>query len=121
MSGNYAIVCTVFMPPGLAEPVHSFLSYHLAVGFDHIYLFLDDPSNQDVVTIAEHFGSSVSIFLRGESLLEKQKAVCSLYSRLESFLSCDVPARQMVNAEYASILATNSGFKWLLHIDVDEV
>lgn len=119
--GDYAIVCTLFMPPGEVKPVYSFLSYHLAVGFDHIYLFIDDPSNNDLVTIAGMFGNHVSVLMRGEVLSELQKSVCTLYSRLEKLVDSDVPARQMLNAEYASVLATNSGMKWLLHIDIDEV
>ena len=119
--GTYAIVCTLFVPPNDVEPLHSFLSYHLALGFDRIYLFVDNPLDVDVSKIIEVYGNHVTLFNRGNTLRAEQERVCSLFSSLQELIDSDVPSRQVLNAEYASKLATDEGVQWLLHIDIDEV
>lgn len=118
---DYAIVCTLVIPPNNVEPVRSFITYHLAIGFDHIYLFIDDPTDEEIVSVAEEFGQHVTTLRRSDLLLSQQESACTLFSGLSTQLESDVPSRQMLNAEYASYLSTQRGFKWLLHIDIDEV
>ena len=43
-----AVVSTLKMPEGRSKPVDSFLRYHLSVGFDHIFLFFDDPADRSI-------------------------------------------------------------------------
>jgi hypothetical protein len=108
------------MPPGLNDPVYSFIAYHLAIGFDHIFLFMDDPEDGSI-EVASCFGSSVTITTRSDITESNIYSKCVLYPKYAPYINDEVPARQTLNAEYASILATDRGFKWLLHLDIDEV
>lgn len=42
------IVTTLRLPSGMSQPLRSFLDYHLAVGFKHVFLFFDDPNDESI-------------------------------------------------------------------------
>ena len=44
-SSGLAICTTLKLPDFGAAPLESFVRYHWAVGFDHIFLFYDDPDD----------------------------------------------------------------------------
>jgi len=117
-----AIVTTLRLPLDKLDPVYSFVDYHLAVGFKHIYLFVDSERDEDnTLSHFENLEQYVSVFYSSPILRQTQKNSCQLYSELENFLDNEVQSRQMLNAEYSAILATQAGYNWLLHIDIDEV
>jgi hypothetical protein len=118
-----AIVTTLRIGCDGVELIYSFIAYHLSVGFEHIYLFLDHSSNNYISKlIYNKYGTNfVSVYLRSEDLLIQQKGLCSKYAELEKYFLSEVPVRQTINAEYAYHLATSAGYRWLLHIDIDEL
>lgn len=95
-----------------------FVAYHLAIGFDHLFLFFDDP-NDSLFEQFNHWPDVTAI--RNDSLLKKlwlrTKSATSNYA----FAQREVMARQIMNAEVAAMLAFDMDIDWLLHIDADEL
>jgi len=126
-----SIVTTLLLPEGRTSVVDSFVAYHLGIGFEHIFLFLDharrglEGPNTEVAVrlLAQYGGERLSIFFRSDEDVEKQqKERCAAsYARLEQYLEDEVQARQTINAELATVLAEDKGLRWLLHIDIDEL
>lgn len=115
-----AIVTTLKLPHGETRPLYSFIEYHLSIGFSHIYLYFDDDNNDCIPDVRMTYKENITTLLRSKELDNFQKS-CFSYNSLKDILIHEVPARQMLNMEYAAILASNAGFDWLLHIDIDEV
>lgn len=100
----------------------NFARYHLAIGFAHLYLFLDDPAE------------AVPDWLRSEprvSLIRRDDALETAWRRIaleheligfaHQWREREVMARQLLNVKIAIDLALRAGQRWLLHIDVDEL
>ncbi|CAN0133418.1 unnamed protein product [Discosporangium mesarthrocarpum] len=106
--------------------IDSFVLYHLTKGFDHIFLYSDDPEGGSdgvyVERIQETFSmSQVSVRVRNEEQRDRQSRNCRLWDKLGAFYETDVHARQTLNAEEALNAAAKIGLNWLLHIDIDEL
>lgn len=112
---NIAIVTTL---RNAGRMLDSFIAYHLAIGFSHIFLFFDDPADPDLPRMRAH--PSVTAFAHNESLRESWKAL-SQYETQGAFIDREVMARQVLNAELAMGKARDMSFDWLLHIDSDEL
>lgn len=115
-SGRACIATTVRDPgPALA----SFLTYHLAIGFEHIYVFFDDPDDRWLG--AADAMERVTAIRCDEELLAWQRASAPGWAKLAPFRAKEVMARQLLNVEHALHLAGRRGVAWLLHIDIDEL
>lgn len=112
---NIAIVTTL---RNAGRMLDSFIAYHLAVGFSHIFLFFDDPTDPDLPRMRAH--PAITAVAHDEALREAWKSL-SQYEAQRAFIDCEVMARQVLNAELAMGLARARGFDWLLHIDSDEL
>jgi hypothetical protein len=110
-----AIVTTV---RNAARTLDSFVSYHLAIGFAHFYLFFDDPDDPDLRRFAAH--PAVSAIAR-DSHLRRAWTSLPQYQDQADFVDSEVMARQVLNVELAMTLARERGIGWLLHIDSDEL
>lgn len=128
-----SIASTVLRPERLLEP---FLRYHLAIGFDHVFLFLDDPNEHpagipktDQVTIIRS-----SEAYRSSQLDKARELVDAGHGRflgeyphvikdglVDQLGHTGLIVRQQLNLASALTLARNRGYEWLLSIDVDEV
>jgi hypothetical protein len=114
-NSRVAIVSTV------REPGASFISwlrYHRAIGFEHIFLFLDDP-HDPCQEIARAF-PQVSVILNNDALRARYASLSS-YPRLARQSGAFHYARQILNMELGARLAHAEGFRWLMHIDDDEM
>ena len=107
---------------GAAPILDSFLRYHLSLGFDHIFLFCDDPEDPGT-EIARRYPAVIVVphdeELRGrwrETPLYRERA-----EWFETYLDREVQARQVLNVEVAAGMALERGIDWLLHIDADEL
>jgi hypothetical protein len=96
----------------------SFVSYHLAIGFDHLFLFFDDPRDPDLVRVHGH--RSVTA-IPCDTSLRKAWARLPRYPDHAPFIDTDVMTRQILNVVIAMRLARQQGYSWLLHIDADEL
>lgn len=99
----------------------TFLRYHLHAGFDHIYLFFDDPTDRSIELARAY--EKVTIVVRDEELMERWRKtrVYELYAQYKDYISKELIARQILNMEVACELAKQDNIDWILHIDVDEV
>eukprot|EP00794_Sanderia_malayensis_P017692 gene17692-19460_t len=116
---------------------HSWLRYHIAIGFARIYIFFDDPSYDEEVIdalrgAAEH--KSTLTIIKVDKQYRKRfwslKPVGpSVDSEPEQWLlpafgvhiHTEHTARQILNVARAGVMAKADNIAWLLHIDSDEI
>ncbi len=114
-----AIVTTL---RGADAYLESFSRYHLTIGFDHLYLFLDTP-DEPVPAWLRH-ERRVTLIRREaplEALWRELSAENELLRTAYDWRDREVMARQLLNVRLAIRLAAKAGHKWLLSIDVDEL
>jgi hypothetical protein len=118
MDQKIAIVTTL---KGGRDVLDSFLTYHLALGFTHIFLFFDDPEDPTIRLALKY--RDVTIMRRNERLRQMWQTtrVLQLRRGYEQFIGTEVMARQMLNTEVSIKLALEKKIDWLLHIDIDEL
>jgi hypothetical protein len=114
-AGRAAIVTTLRNAEAVLD---SFIAYHLAIGFDHIFLFFDDPADRDLPRAAAHPAITA---IPHDSDLRRAWTALPHYCELAEFVDTEVMARQSLNAFVAMDMARDRGLDWLLHIDADEL
>lgn len=118
MHPEAAIVTTLRNPGPI---LGTFIRYHLAVGFKHLFLFFDDPGDP---AMAEAAGLPGVHVIPNDEALQRRWRQTRLYTHNRSyhhFITAEVMARQVLNVEVAIDLARERSVDWLLHIDVDEL
>lgn len=127
MSQRVAIVSTI---RNAGAVIKSFLHYHLSIGFEHIFLFFDDPHDDSIGQVENN--PQVTIIRHDDELRrawEKTRAYAE-FGSIRRYIDPDlslsdspssVIARQSLNVGVAIELALEKKFDWLLHIDGDEL
>ncbi len=92
-----AIVTTL---RGAAPVLDSFIRYHVALGFAHLYLFFDDQDDPALAIAGRHDPAHVSVFVRGSDL-DAQWRECVQFAWFAPHLAQEVMARQCLNVEVA--------------------
>ena len=103
-----------------ASSLDSFICYYLYLGFETLYLYLDDPKDATVGVASRYDPARVKIRVRDASLVKEWEATPS-WSRLRLYAEREVQARQMLNCEHAIARCRAAGEHWLLHVDSDEL
>lgn len=117
--GLAGVVTTVKNFAALAE---SWCTYHLSIGFAHLYIYFDDPAELDGLGLASRFPSDRLTAVPHDSRLRKEWArLPHRAAELVPHAACEVQTRQQLNARHAMHLAVARGLDWLLHIDADEL
>ena len=98
--------------------LESFIAYHMAIGFSHLYLVFDDPSDPDLVRARAHPAVTA---LAHDADLRQAWTRLPQYAEQAEFIDKEVMARQVLNVKLAMGLAREDGYGWLLHIDSDEL
>ena len=99
----------------------SWCAYHLAIGFEHLYIYFDDPRELDSVDLASRFPSHrVTCVPHTAALRDAWKRLPGSDTILR-FVEAEGQTRQKLNASHALQLALARGLDWLLHIDGDEL
>src|SRR4030095_16612518 len=101
--------------------IDSFINYHKLIGFDHIFLFFDDPEDPSMQKAAKYPDVTT---IRNDDSLRRVWEQSRLYAEdmsLRRFISTEVMARQELNVEIAIRLSLERNIDWLLHIDIDEL
>jgi hypothetical protein len=101
-----------------AAVIESFVAYHRAIGFDHLFLFFDDPADPMLAWAQAQDG--VTAIPQGDALRQAWSGL-KRYDGNAAHVEREVMARQVLNVEHAMNLARAQGLKWLLHIDADEL
>lgn len=96
----------------------SFVAYHRAIGFEHLFLFFDDPDDPDLSRAGAMTG--VTAIPHDAALRETWRRL-RMYSQCGAFVDSEVMSRQLLNVECAMVLARERGYEWLLSIDADEL
>jgi len=96
----------------------SFVTYHRAIGFEHLFLFFDDPADPDLARAGAMRGVTA---IPHDTRLQAIWRGLPGYRRFGASITHEVMSRQLLNVEYAMHLARERGFGWLLHIDSDEL
>jgi Glycosyl transferase family 2 len=109
--GEHSVCLFVTLKARLADTL-SFVYYHLNSGFDHLYLFFDDPADPAIEA------------LKGEKRLTCIRCDESHWQKLlgdipRSKLSINI--KQEANAREAVKSARQDGFAWIGHLDSDEL
>jgi glycosyl transferase family 2 len=99
----------------------SFLKYHLSIGFDHIFLFFDDPHDESVPEAQSY--PNITVIKNDESLRKKWEKTYHFINHVEirEYLDSLVLARQILTAGVAIEMALEGGIDWLLQVDIDEL
>ena len=100
---TWSLVATVKAPE---EKVLAFAAYHLSLGADHLWLYLDDPEQPVPALLASH--PRVTVTLCDEAH----------WARVGKKRPPAHQNRQAQNARYAYRELVTSD--WIVHIDVDE-
>lgn len=112
-----AIVATI---ADAEDSIDHFVRYHLAIGFDRFYLFIDDNSiiTQEIlqrypqVTMFPRDGKLDILWKETPTFADKKK--CDL-------IDAEVMVRQEMNFFVAQSFARKDGVDWMLHMDLDEL
>jgi len=110
-----AIVSMIKNPGPL---LRSYIEYHLAIGFDQLFLFFDDPNDSSIAEAQKYRNVMV---IKNDADLQRKWGEKEIYTQIGQFTEMEMMARQILNVEVALDLARQEGFDWLLHIDVDEL
>ncbi len=103
-----------------AAVLPSFVQYHLHTGFDHMFLFFDDPHVIIPAWVTTH--PQISAFARDEALEDAWSTTsCFTMPQISRSIDSEAMSRQILNAELALREAFHKGIDWLLHLDVDEL
>lgn len=95
-----------------------FVGYHLSIGFDHLFLFFDDPNDPGFAWYKDHPAITA---VRHDTALRKKWLQTQAAVENYAFADKEVMARQLMNADLAMQMALSKGINWLLHIDSDEL
>lgn len=102
------------------DSIYAFIQYHQKIGFQYIYIFIDD-NDLDVFDTLQQY-SGVKAFLKDDEL---QKSWQQFFSLIDDqklpLIDREVMVRQELNFYMAYNLAREHGVDWLLHIDLDEL
>lgn len=117
-SDQTVAIVTTLRHPGPSLP--SFITYHLAIGFDHLFLFFDDASDPAIDVARQYERVTV---IPNDAKLRQRWLESQSYrnATLRMFQWTEVMARQLLNVDVAIQIALERGISWLLHIDSDEL
>jgi hypothetical protein len=114
--GSTAAIVTTLRNAGAV--LDSFVSYHRAIGFSHVFLFFDDPADPDLARASAM--TDVTAIAHDAALRNSWQTLPS-YPIYRTSLDSEVMSRQLLNVEHAMRLARRRGHDWLLNIDSDEL
>ncbi|CAL1130651.1 unnamed protein product [Cladocopium goreaui] len=131
-----AVAC---MLQGVSEEVvDSFVRYHWVTGWNHVFLFFDDPDDpsirhakslEDYAQSKKMAGAGLSVHRMDASWWEAAKARSRFYQRQEKndFYEgvckkqpADRSARKLIVADLAILEAHEMGIDWFAFLDIDE-
>lgn len=114
---NLGIVATV---SDCCDSIDQFIQYHIKIGFNKIYLFIDD-NDADTYAIASQY-HQVRAFLKDESLLARWKETAAYQDSTKvNLIDAEVMVRQELNFFVAYSLSREEQVDWLVHLDADEL
>lgn len=100
--------------------IAEFIEYHSKIGFEKIYVFVDD-NDSETVKVLERY-KNVTYKLKNNSLFEQWELLSDYKASPKwALINEEVMIRQELNFLIAYQNAKQDGMDWLLHIDLDEL
>jgi hypothetical protein len=109
------MVTTVLNPGPQFE---SFLRYHLASGFERIYVFFDDPHDSSI-NVAKRIKGVKAIPCDAKT--RRRWKSLQVYRQIKDTINKTYLTRQTLNANLGRDMALNEKFDWIFHVDCDEL
>ena len=110
--------------------IRSHLAYHRAIGFERVFLYLDDASDEYWQSLALPNGGDGVVVTRCDaafwrrllrmSAMVARRSEQSVFEDAARWWETEVQSRQSLCVEHAVVRASADGLDWLLHIDIDE-
>lgn len=120
--------------------VESFIRYHLSIGFNHIFLYFDDPEDpalhvaqhyQEQITAKKAEGWGLTVVLMDDEWWKMTRETSRFYQRREKSdmfeTVCagqdkrgDLESKQILVIDQAITLAHEMGVDWFAPLDIDE-
>lgn len=118
-------IVTTLRTQGMA-PIHSWVRYHCALGFERLYLFMDpdDPGLEEIARLPGVFVTVVDDTYRANLQHHPyaEQYAAQIFATGAAKTSPDaLTALQLSNMAVGLDLARSDGVRWLLHIDCDEL
>ena len=118
-ASGLGITTTLRLPAGGEKPLLSWVRWHLGLGFDHAFLFFDEPRPDGADDAWAPVGARevrarwaperVTVVHRTAEQRAWQRARCSAWAEFGPHADDEVQARQVLNAEQAMALALAPG------------
>lgn len=102
-----------------SHQLNSWVTYHIKLGVDKIFIFVDDPNDKTTINVCRSFPNHVVFFVCTPSFIEQQRKVTN--SSYFTSYSTETMSRQIINVEYILHYKDYYNITWLFHIDTDEV
>jgi hypothetical protein len=131
--GREVGLCIAMLLKGApAEVVIDYVRYHVYIGFQHLYLFFDDPTDAAFEAVSTAFARTGQVTatrcdgaywerrLR-ESAIVSRRAQNRVFDDTVRCIDTEHKCRQNLVVEHAAELARAARLEWLLHQDIDEV
>ena len=100
----------------------SWVAYHLAVGFVHLYVYFDDPAELKAIDLMARFPEARLTCVPHDAALRAAWATLpQMDDRILRLATTEVQTRQQLNARHALGRAVALRLDWLVHIDADEL
>jgi|GEM_PF-1101058 len=117
LTNKVGIVTTV---ADAKQHIEQFINYHLNIGVEHIYVFVDDNC-EATLAICERKKNVTAI--PNDERLHKLWIYTPIYRDYikRANMHAEVMVRQELNVFVATGFASQDGISWLIHLDIDEL
>ena len=107
-------MCTV---KDVATTIDDWCTWHLTVGFEHLYVYFDDPAEFTAVDLQARFNRRVTAIPVDDQLRQSwNRSWPGNMPRADALPRARLNARQELNARHALQLAVSRGLEWLIHL-----
>ena len=101
------VVCTtVKLPDFGCNVIHSFVRYHLKIGFKHVYIFFDDINDGGIKIVKKQFSNDEVTIIPNDDNLKFNYYLPS--GRMISILSSSLPSSRFLSPEKDSKSVSDS-------------
>ena len=101
----------------------SWCSYHFGIGFHHLFIYFDEPSELPAVrsVLHAHFPPDSLTLIPHDDELRLAWGRLEGAALIMPHAASEVQTRQQLNCRHAMTIAARQKLDWMLHIDADEL
>lgn len=102
-----------------SHQLYSWVLYHVRLGVDLLFVFIDDPSDTKSIDTCKMFPKNVVFFVCNDLFVTHQRNIVN--SEYFNSYKQEVMSRQIINVLYILEHKREYNISWLINIDTDEV